>query len=264
MEQGYQLTRMPVGRLLVDTSYQRATNENRIDLLHNNWDEGWSGTLDVNNRDDDSYYVYDGNHRRAAALKRFGEEYLLACKVYKGLPVEEEARRFVELNRNRKQIKVIELAKSGLRANDPEWTEIAKVLNQFGLNWSAETRVSGDRSICCWKVLRDINKAGGTDRIEQTLRLLIGIWDGAAPSLEGVWVDGMSDFIRVYSWSPNFDESRIIERLSEWGPEKVTERQTAYRAGGVPVKRAYRKAYQELFNRGLRSGRLLTKAEAEE
>lgn len=255
---------LPVGKLTIDTTYQRHTDEAHLNKLIKNWVDNYSGCLEVNHRNDDVYAVFDGGHRTKAAKTRFGDDHMLLCKVFSGLTVEEEADLFTELNKIRKPIKVIDLAKSGMKAEDPQWLQIANALNSFQLVWSVEGRVSGDRAINCWAALRGAHSHGGVAMVEQTLRLLTSIWNGDPTSLEGVWVSGMADFIRGYSWSSHFDEKRIIERLSAYKVEDVVTRHGFHRAGGVPVSRAYRKTFQEFYNKGLRSGKLLSKAEAED
>src|SRR5436190_6658837 len=106
----FHATLLPVGQLFIDVSYQRHTDEGLLHRLIKNWADNYSGCLEVNRRPDGVHAVFDGGHRTKAALERFGENHRLLCKVFEGLTVEEEANLFVELNKSRKPIKVIDLA----------------------------------------------------------------------------------------------------------------------------------------------------------
>lgn len=272
-EQGYDRTPytvmdLPVRRLFIDLSYQRVPVPTHVTKLMNNWQWDLVSMLEVNRRADNVFAVFDGGQRTTAVMKLFGPEQEVPCKVFDRLGIETEARYYVDLNKDRKPIKTIERAKGGIRANDPDWLSITQVLDQFQLAWSADTRVSGDRCINCWAALRGAyatgGSGGGAKHLRDTLQILTDVWKGDPASLEGNWISGMSSFIRSYSWCSHFDKDRVIERLSPYSIGDVVNAHQKYRVAGLPVKVMYRKAFQEFYNKGLRSGKLLTKAEAED
>lgn len=70
-----------VGDLRVDSSYQRDLNQVRVRRMAKVYDRDALGALEVSLRDD-TYFVVDGNHRRALVIEVEGEDALVLCHVH--------------------------------------------------------------------------------------------------------------------------------------------------------------------------------------
>lgn len=129
------LEQIPVGRLSVDPSYQRATDSEasrRIIVgMVKRWDWSLCQPLVVARRPEGDLFILDGQHRHAGALER-GDIHFLPCVVLSSLGLEEEARTFVELNTRRQKLTQAEVFHGMLAAGDPEAKAVADIISQTG------------------------------------------------------------------------------------------------------------------------------------
>lgn len=125
------LEQVPVARLSVDPSYQRATDgeaSRRIIIgMVKKWDWSLCQPLVVARRPDGDLYILDGQHRHAGAVER-GDIHFLPCVVLSSLGIEEEARTFVELNTRRQRLTQAEVFHGMLAAGDPDAKQVAQLL----------------------------------------------------------------------------------------------------------------------------------------
>lgn len=96
------------------------------------WSANWSwvlcGTLTVALRDG-KYYLIDGQHRKIAAKRRTDID-KLPCMVYRFIRIQDESRKFKELQTNRSGIIPTETFRSDLISEDPAALEVRELLKQ--------------------------------------------------------------------------------------------------------------------------------------
>lgn len=136
---------MPPAQLLVDATYQREletrTSKKLIAEIAEEWDWTLCLPLVVSRRPDQSFYVVDGQHRHAAALKR-GDIQVLPCVIFAAGSVELEAQTFVRLNKKRRPISKLDEFRAAIASGDPEATQISLALAEANLTVAKNTNPS--------------------------------------------------------------------------------------------------------------------------
>lgn len=129
------LEQIPVHRLAVDPTYQRATDSpasRRIIVgMVKRWDWSLCQPLVVSRRSDGSLLILDGQHRHAGAIER-GDIHFLPCVILSALGLEGEAKTFVELNTKRQRLTQAEVFHGMLAAGDPQAKAVADLITQTG------------------------------------------------------------------------------------------------------------------------------------
>lgn len=131
--------------LRIDPKYQRGLDGKSLDLvarIAREWDWDLYTPLTVARRANGALFVIDGQHRLAAALRR-GDLAQLPCVVTDSGGLDEEAARFVRLNRDRKPLTRIDLFRAAVVSGDKQAAAISRALGKAGLqlaphtNWTA-------------------------------------------------------------------------------------------------------------------------------
>lgn len=129
------LEQVPVDRLNVDDSYQRATDSpgSRAIIVRmiKQWDWSLCQPLVVARRADGSLWILDGQHRHAGAVER-GDIAFLPCVILSSLDREGEARTFVKLNTERQKLNQAEIFHGMLAAGDPDAKAVQQLLDNAG------------------------------------------------------------------------------------------------------------------------------------
>jgi len=137
---------IPKEQLQVDHAYQRGLSAKRIKDTASAWSWAACGALKVALRPDGEWFVFDGQHRLAAALLRHDVK-ALPCLVYEMKTVREEAAGFLAQTTS-KPMTVIERFKALLMVQDPVATMVKNLLdrNQITLRGGVKP---GDKAIGC-------------------------------------------------------------------------------------------------------------------
>src|SRR5882757_843247 len=139
----------PLDALMVDVAVQRSVDHTwvaaRIDLkdergvvLKRRFRPDALGVIVVSRRDDGNIHIIDGQHR-AELCRRSGYTEPLACLVYVGLSLAEEASMFRLLN-DRRKVNVIDSFRIRVVEGEPVATELADILAAHG--WSVQASKS--------------------------------------------------------------------------------------------------------------------------
>jgi hypothetical protein len=126
---------IPVKELLVDRdNYQRWPDEARVREIVEHYDPIAFGVLFVNLRGFEPYvgqkFIFDGQNRYTAARDMGMDE--VPCILVHGLSLEEEARRFVTMDTNRRSLSKIDKYRANLVAKDPLATLASQVIEESG------------------------------------------------------------------------------------------------------------------------------------
>ncbi|MCW1985369.1 UNVERIFIED_ORG: hypothetical protein M2348_001101 [Sphingomonas sp. R1F5B] len=127
------LEQVPLDRLQVDPTYQRATDSPASKLLINGMVKAWDWTLCqpivVSRRADGTLWVLDGQHRVAGAKAR-GDIPFLPCVLLSSLDHQAEAKTFVGLNTRRQRLTQGQIFHGQLAAGDPTARLVQDMLDQ--------------------------------------------------------------------------------------------------------------------------------------
>ncbi len=118
--------------LEVDPAYQRnRINQRRVDALTRAWDWIACGCLVVALRDDNKWFVVDGQHRKLAADQR-SDIQELPCLVFETAHRREEAASFLAINQGRVGVGSVDRYRAQLLSGDKTATAVETLLQSTG------------------------------------------------------------------------------------------------------------------------------------
>lgn len=158
---------IPLEKLHIDTSYQRSV-QSHVKTIAREWNPKKCDALKINYREDGNFYVWDGQHRKAAAELR--EIKYLMCDISVGLTVEEEAQLFGAQGKGIKKPNPYDIFKANVCANKTVDVQIYNMCKKYGLNVSKNARIAGNLS--CLTLTRTIFERNEGDLFEWILELL--------------------------------------------------------------------------------------------
>jgi hypothetical protein len=123
---------IPKTELEVDPAYQRnRINQRRVDALTRTWDWIACGCLIVALRDDNKWFVMDGQHRKLAADQR-SDIRELPCLVFETTHRREEALGFLAINQGRVGVGSLDRYRAQLLSGDTIATAVEAMLRSTG------------------------------------------------------------------------------------------------------------------------------------
>ena len=118
--------------LAVDPAYQRNNiNQRRVDAITRTWDWVACGCLVVALRDDDKWFVVDGQHRKLAADQR-PDIQELPCLVFETTSRREEAVSFLAINQGRVGVGSLDRYRAQLLSGDKTAYAVESLLKSTG------------------------------------------------------------------------------------------------------------------------------------
>jgi hypothetical protein len=232
-------------RLLVDKEYQRNTNDMKVLALAREWSWIACSSITVALRDGE-YYVIDGQHRVAAAMRRT-DITELPCLVFKTAGVDVEAKGFLAANTQRKPMYSSEKFKAMVVVGNPEALLVQKLADQAGRHVS---RDSSPSTIGCVGTLLKLAKAN-PDALQKMWPMLTEVCKGF--SLHERIVDGL-----MYLETNIPEGESLTDRKWRYRVEKVgyaalmdaaAKASAFYSKGGAKV---WALGMLEAINKGLR------------
>lgn len=141
--------------LLIDPTYQRAANSEKVLKIAQEWSWISCNTIEVAYRDN-NYYVIDGQHRVLGALKR-SDIKELPCMIFETTDVAEEAIGFLSTNTSRRPVATVDIFRAKIVAKDDEALYILRVFNQNGIVLSKTAgKPKGIKSVAaCFTMARE-------------------------------------------------------------------------------------------------------------
>ena len=123
---------IPKTELEVDSAYQRnKINQRRVDTLTRAWDWIACGCLVVALRDDNKWFVMDGQHRKLAADQR-SDIRELPCLVFETTSRREEAVSFLAINQGRVGVGSLDRYRAQLLSGDKTAYAVESLLKSTG------------------------------------------------------------------------------------------------------------------------------------
>lgn len=209
--------------------YNRKIQPGRAKRYALEFDENAMSEIVVSERDG-ILHIVDGQHTVLMA-KVLGLEYV-ACKIIHGLSLEEEARLFRTINKNRKPQTAPEDFKAAVVAKDQTTLGIINIAEMFGLEI---TDSSGKNKISAVATLKRIVKNSNLDMLALVLEVVTSAWNGEETSLKGVIISGVFDFLSTHKTAVKKD--RLIRRLKEVTPIKLNAEADTIMVAGSKSKK---------------------------
>lgn len=217
--------------LNIDPKYQREFNPHHAKSIAKNFDWDTCGQIDVNERQDGSLWVFDGQHRLRAAQMVFGEDVAVPCLVYRFRPMEWEASQFDQRQKLRRATSPLESFTAGLVYGNETALKIVSIAEAHGFKVGG-THGNGS-NIRCVGTLQRINKLYADGMLNRVLGVYVSAWKHEQPVI-GTVLDAIASCITSAN-DPAFDK-RLVTALENVSVAEI-ERQTKERAakyGGRP------------------------------
>ena len=177
---------IPKQELEVDSAYQRnRINQRRVDALTRTWDWIACGCLVVALRDDNKWFVMDGQHRKLAADQR-ADINDLPCLVFETTNRREEAVSFLAINQGRVGVGSLDRYRAQLISGDKTASAVEAMLRNTG-HRAGET--ASARTVSCVQCLYNLAKEDRA-RFERLWSLLAELHpDGPMTDvvIKGLW-----------------------------------------------------------------------------
>ena len=151
-DQPAELAWMSKHDLRVDHTYQRDLNHRKTLELARDWSWIACGAIVVAMREVSGvihFFVVDGQHRVAAALKRSDIE-MLPCLIFNTTEPAEEAGAFIKIQKERKPISTVDQHRAALVSSDPIAIEVEQLIQSAGRKASS---ASGAGTVGCLSTL---------------------------------------------------------------------------------------------------------------
>jgi hypothetical protein len=177
---------IPKSELEVDPAYQRnQINQRRVDTLCRCWDWIACGCLVVALRDDNKWFVMDGQHRKLAADQR-SDIRELPCLVFETTSRREEAVSFLAINQGRVGVNSLDRYRAQLLSGDKTAFAVESMLKSTG-HRAGERATS--RTVSCVQCLYTLAGEDRT-RFERLWPLLAELHPDAPMTdlvIKGLW-----------------------------------------------------------------------------
>lgn len=248
---GKSLDHIPFRAMKIDHTYQREVSAPKVRALKKDFNEEGLGTLHVAARDD-AYYLIDGQHRWHAAMELGHGDMKVACVVYRGISIEQEAELFLLLN-DSKNMSALDRFKAGLVAGDEECLSIRDTLDHYGLRIASG---GADGAVGCVQRIKSLHKAD-PKKLDELCLVLTEAWGTRAAAFDGVVVAGVGKVLTRYNGE--LDHASLISRLSKFrgGPTSlVGDARGLAEYSRATVAHACAEVVVNTYNRGRRSKQL--------
>lgn len=241
---------LPVHKLNTTYTSQRALRNKKLaESIASDFNIHLFNPIIVSYRDG-KWYVIDGQHRLYGVKKRFGDDYLVDCKVIRGLTQQEESKLFVLLNDSSKQLNYADKAKGLYYSDDETMVNLFNICKSHGVEFGIDDdkRASTDGRITAIKAIVDTYNKIGADQTNRLVRLLNDTWDGKSTAFRQEMIKAVGVILSLYS--RELDDRKFEKKLSKVNPtelirmaknDRVTSAKTEAKIARIMVQNYYNK-----------------------
>lgn len=246
---------LPASRLMVDRQYQRDPDRHQVERMARDMSAvgiDWIalGALIVSDRGNGELAVMDGGGRRQALIISGNGEVPVPCIVHAGLTLQDEAREYVRLNRERLAVTSYDLYRGELVAGDEAVQRINLCLTERGLRAVSQSSTAGD-GVRAIATVKEIERFNGIHALRRVLDLTLGAWPkehALARSREVL--DALTAFVVTHAnRGEAVDDQVVTATLGKLGVEQFVRhgkqqasREPAYRVMAADLQADYNKA----------------------
>lgn len=251
-EQQFPTTRLiALDKLRIDPGYQRPCETNRVDRMGKTYDPNLCTPLVVNEREDGTFAVVDGQHR-LATLREMGVT-KTECFVLH-VDREEEARLFVKHQTERRRVTTPDRHRAQVYAGEPTAMLLEDIVRSLGLKI-----VSGRSEVGCISAVAGLYRVythgalrGDAERhVRDVLLVLKGAWGTSEIAYASPFLTSLSVIVYTYKTSPH----ELIERLAKVDPRECLTAIRSVRSSTAHASRGGVLVMLERLNKGRRGGR---------
>lgn len=217
-ERNVPLDKMFVAHRADQGGYARPLNEKRAAKLAKEFDRKAVGVLLLSMRNDGSYAIIDGHHRRDAAIRNGVEG--LDAYVYIDLTIEEEARLYRKFGDYLRQT-ARDRWFAALAERQPEALAIQRMLSEFGLRIVNDANTQ--HGVAAVQSIWTVAEKWGPNILRETFHNLSEAYSGNPIGYVGPSIIGMAMFLDRFEGKPKYSRKRLIERLQRAGATKIEQ-----------------------------------------
>lgn len=199
------------------------------------------GYIAVSHRDG-SYYVVDGQHRRAGAIAFLGDSsQQVQCRIFEGLDSTQEADLYLMLNKQKKQT-AMSMYKVSLTAGRAEECDVERICRSLDL------RIGTDKSceeIGIVTALMSVYRKHGPATFSFGMRVIRDSYgyDGFKRSI----LEGLA--LAADRYGTSIDETTLVDRLAKKGLVELNRSAKSMKeATGNPLSQCYAHAMIQFYN----------------
>lgn len=248
------VSNVKVEDLIIDLSYQRKPNEQKVAKIIRDFDPNSIGVLICSMRENGDVAVIDGGHRIAALNAMNMGNTDVRCLVFFELTLAQEAEMFATLNDNRTKPKTMDIFKSKVVAGDADASAVQSILNKMGLSISNGPANNSVRAI---GTVNAIYRNHGKKVLENTLFVLSTAFDKHSSSFSDSALIAVSKMFATYK--DRIDINRFCSILASFGNANLW----INKGGAVAKTMGYRDTnvgmivcFMNEYNKRLKSNRL--------
>jgi len=199
------------------------------------------------------YHVVDGQHRKAAIQKLYGEDEKVPCRVVNASDPSRAAAIFEKINTGRRTPKGVELFNVRVTAGNEDEVAINKVVTGLGYRISHAVE---DGTIRAVSALIGVYKNYGLEVLKETLMTIKGTWDKDAHAVDGPIIEGYGALLAEHRG--HIDWRRLREQIGKtFTPGRLIGHAKADRElHGGTIGKSVCRVLTRAYNQGLRAGKL--------
>lgn len=248
---GHKTQWIPVKNLsIVWAKAQRDFNERHADKIADNFDPDIFDDLVVTLPNGNGiYHVVDGQHRRAAIQKLYGEDEQVPCRVVDATEPSRAAAIFDQINNSRRAPNPVEKFNVRVTAGYDTETAINRIVTFLGYRIAPYT---ADGTIRAVGALTKIYQTFGAEVLKETLMTIKASWGEDGHAVEGPIIEGFGALIGEHRG--HLDWKRLRETTAKkFSPGRLVGHGKSDRElNGGSVAEGIKRVLIRNYNHGLR------------
>ncbi len=219
---------IPIKNLVSNQEYQRHLSMNHVKKAAANFDLYQINPVKVSRRDGTNF-VFNGQHTiEIVALVSGSRETPVWCMIYDDLKYEHEADIFANQMKYVKPLLPYETFIANIEAGSDKHLIIKDLVESYDLTVTPGSAPGG---ICAISTVERIYDKYGYHVLDQTLRMIVGTWEGEAYSLSANMLSGVARII--FAYGDSLKEDIFKEKLSRISPREISRTARERKAGSL-------------------------------
>lgn len=238
-----------VNRIDVDRKYQRALREVLVNRILKKFQWSRFGAVVLAKKKGGRFMVVEGQHRVEAA-RRDPDINAVPAVVFEFETLEEEAKSFVGINRDRQAVSSVDRYWAALTAGDPVALHISDIVTKAGCEIVREHGGAKPGHTHAVTAVERSIKNFGDEATTRALKILRAAWPDDRDALRGTLITSVAGLVRFH---PKLDDAELSAALAPQSFKAMTANaETIRKMAGGSSEVCLRRAIADLFNKGRR------------
>jgi len=236
---------IPVESLMNNSEIQRMLNSQRVHRIVEGFNPLLVNPIKVSERDG-KYHVFDGAHTLAVLIEmhrqRGEKDFLVLCRVFHGLKLEDEAKLFASQNGYAEAVQMGYRIRALEVAKDPEVLDFLHVTRESGFTITPGQCVTRNGHIAAVVAAFKAYRQLGAKEYLRMLKAMHKTWAGETWSITKYMLGGMSRFLQMYDVNMN-SFVKVFRHITN---KDISEK--AEKFAGMTRDGAFASAIAEIFD----------------